>query len=40
MTDSKLMELVNNVGTTACVILLTDTEIYCANAGDSRAVLT
>ena len=26
-------------GCTACVVLITDSEIYCANAGDSRAVL-
>ena len=29
-----------NVGTTACVCLVTSTEIYCANTGDSRAILT
>ena len=27
-------------GCTACVILITDSEIYCANAGDSRCVLS
>lgn len=27
-------------GCTACVALVTDTEIYCANAGDSRCVLS
>lgn len=27
-------------GCTACVILITETEIYCANAGDSRCVLS
>ena len=27
-------------GCTACVVLITDTEIYCANAGDSRCVLS
>ena len=27
-------------GCTACVVLLTDTEIICANAGDSRCVLS
>jgi protein phosphatase 1G len=27
-------------GCTACVALITDTEIYCANAGDSRCVLS
>lgn len=29
-----------NVGTTACVCLVTPNEIYCANTGDSRAILT
>lgn len=29
-----------NVGTTACVVLITEKEIICANTGDSRAVLT
>lgn len=29
----------NDTGSTSCVILLTDTKIYCANAGDSRGVL-
>ena len=29
-----------NVGTTACVCIVTPTEIYCANTGDSRAILT
>lgn len=28
-----------DTGTTSCVVLITPTEIYCANAGDSRAVL-
>ena len=28
-----------NVGTTACVVLMTTTEIFCANTGDSRAIL-
>ena len=27
-------------GTTAVVCLITKTEIYCANAGDSRAVIS
>lgn len=27
------------MGTTSCVVLLTKTKIYCANAGDSRGVL-
>ena len=26
-------------GCTANVIIITDTEIYCANAGDSRSIL-
>ena len=26
-------------GTTACVVLITKDNIYCANSGDSRAVL-
>ena len=40
VSDEKLRELVNNVGTTACVVLVTPDEIICANAGDSRCVLT
>ena len=40
VSDEKLRELVNNVGCTACVVLITIDEIICANAGDSRAVLT
>eukprot|EP00931_Biecheleriopsis_adriatica_P064261 TRINITY_DN39064_c0_g1_i1.p1 TRINITY_DN39064_c0_g1~~TRINITY_DN39064_c0_g1_i1.p1 ORF type:complete len:430 (-),score=112.35 TRINITY_DN39064_c0_g1_i1:77-1327(-) len=31
--------IADNVGCTAVCVLLTDTEIVCANAGDSRAVL-
>jgi serine/threonine protein phosphatase PrpC len=27
-------------GCTACVVLLTEDEIICANAGDSRAVIS
>jgi len=27
-------------GCTACVVILADNEIVCANAGDSRAVLS
>jgi serine/threonine protein phosphatase PrpC len=27
-------------GCTACVALVTETEIYCANAGDSRCVVS
>lgn len=29
----------NDTGTTSCVVLFTETDIYCANAGDSRGVL-
>ena len=29
-----------NAGCTAVVVLITKTEIYCANAGDSRAVMS
>lgn len=29
-----------HTGCTACVVLITETEIYCANAGDSRCVLS
>ena len=28
-----------NAGTTGCVVLITKDSIYCANLGDSRAVL-
>ena len=38
-SDETLRKIPNSVGTTSCVCLLTPTEIYCANAGDSRAVL-
>lgn len=27
-------------GCTACVVLITENEIYCANAGDSRCVVS
>lgn len=29
-----------DTGSTSCVILITETKIYCANAGDSRGVLS
>jgi len=29
----------HDTGTTSCCVLITPTEIYCANSGDSRAVL-
>ena len=28
-----------DTGTTACVVFVTNTHIFCANSGDSRAVL-
>lgn len=28
-----------DAGTTACVVFITDSHIFCANSGDSRAVL-
>ena len=30
----------NDTGTTACVVFISDTHIYCSNAGDSRGVLS
>jgi serine/threonine protein phosphatase PrpC len=33
------VQIAKRVGCTACVALITPTEIYCANAGDSRCVL-
>ena len=39
-SDETLRKIPMNVGTTACVCLVTPTEIYCANTGDSRAILT
>lgn len=38
-SDETLRKIPQNVGTTACVVLMTATEIYCANTGDSRAIL-
>ena len=32
-------EYAEMAGTTACVVLVTNDSIYCANSGDSRAVL-
>jgi len=28
-----------DTGSTSCVVIITDSKIICANAGDSRAVL-
>ena len=33
------MNLAKQAGCTACMILMTKTEVYCANAGDTRCVL-
>lgn len=34
-----LMDLAKQAGCTACLVLITKTDIYCANAGDTRCVL-
>jgi serine/threonine protein phosphatase PrpC len=36
----QLLEEEGDSGTTACVVLLTPTHVLCANAGDSRAVIS
>lgn len=36
----QLLEAEGDSGTTACVVILTPTDIICANAGDSRAVIS
>ena len=38
-SDVEKQDYAQDTGTTACVVLITPTEIYCANAGDSRGVL-
>lgn len=38
--EENVAELANYVGCTACVALVTKTEMYIANAGDSRCVLS
>ena len=38
-SDVKKQDYSLDTGTTACVVLITPTEIFCSNAGDSRAVL-
>lgn len=37
--EMQLRQVPFSMGTTACVCLITKTEIYCANSGDSRAIL-
>ena len=39
-TPEQLAKIPNKVGCTSCVVLITQEEIFCANAGDSRCVLT
>jgi serine/threonine protein phosphatase PrpC len=39
LEDKRLKGLPWHVGCTACVVLVTRNHIYCANAGDSRAIL-
>lgn len=40
--DAKVQkeDYANDTGTTSCVVLVTPDEIWCANAGDSRGVLS
>jgi serine/threonine protein phosphatase PrpC len=37
--NQSIKQIAFNEGCTACVVLITDDSIYCANAGDSRAVI-
>jgi len=37
--EMELGDRSKEVGTTACVVLLTPDMIYCSNSGDSRAIL-
>jgi serine/threonine protein phosphatase PrpC len=37
--NQPMKEIAFNEGCTACVVLITNDSIYCANAGDSRAVI-
>ena len=39
ISDANDMEK-SYAGATACVVLITKSDIYCANAGDSRCVLS
>lgn len=36
----KKEDYATDTGTTACVVFISETHIYCSNAGDSRAVLS
>ena len=38
-SEIKQKEYGADTGATACIVLVTETDIYCANAGDSRGVL-
>ena len=37
--EASMEEYAKTMGCTACVVLITPDKIYCANSGDSRAVL-
>ena len=37
--NQSIKQIAFNEGCTACVVLITNDSIYCANAGDSRAVI-
>jgi len=37
--NQSIKQIAFNEGCTACVVLITEDSIYCANAGDSRAVI-
>ena len=39
LDDNDIRALPFHVGCTACVCLITPDSIFCANAGDSRAIL-
>ena len=39
MEEKEIKSIPFNAGCTACVCLMTHDTIYCANAGDSRAIL-
>ena len=39
MEEKEVKSIAFNAGCTACVCRITKETIYCANAGDSRAIL-